>query len=1123
MGKKINLSKKTVTEDKNGNVSITSKVTVSVRPTDNNDLTTKLYVDNAIAQASIGGEVEIEESIAKRLNNIEKKLEIQSTIIKDVEGKLINVENKRITINEIRGNSYIENGIIKTVENKDGLKLIVNPNDTTNLFRFSNEQIYKKEICKNRVSGDPYYITSPNSCILSSTPGRTIKLYSDNLIPIEYGERYMTCYKSTSNDTTLSFVICYDEQLNLLLDVNDIGTYVESYNGYIQRKDTAYSYPDRVKYIQLGFRTLPIAEDYEVNSSLIEASDNIYFDVFDIGFYKANNVNDVKNVINSKYINLHYYSNNDNILKIKELNYLNDEYADRLYNKNNNLIYEKNCIKTIINGDERIIESKDFSLHENVLSFYILINDRIQQSNEIGDNGIILCNRFNYNKDIMNLNIEGIDYINKDNVSFNSLNSCDLYRGFVVHINKTDLIEQSIEGFRAKLKEWYNEGNPLTIISQGIKETYNVCDLSFDELPSNINISVNSIVKPQINIETFESNLLNQVDTNISKLENITHNLANQYNYIDLQNMCLLSEELLKTNKSINEIIQEKKRVIIDGSYELNERIILTGSGYKLVGINDNSGFIQTTPGECVIQLGDEGIACTGSIIDNISLSGKTKREDKKTGSGILIDFAYGCTIKNVNITNCGGYGIEGLNNSSANGCWIFKFIDCRISYNVMGGVYLKHVNDTQNNDIVFDRCTIQGNGGYYDENGTLQLGSSKITVENALVDYGHGIDISGAGIKILNGDVEGNGGIGIKINEGYCSGITITGNYLEPNRLTNIYLCKSGVKDNLYINGNFFMEAGTDKYKLGKYYIEDGLAEIKYFNTQLYDKTHVLNISKNASNLPIMQNSIYENLNCLYDISDMKGPLNFKVTMGYKSIIEHGNMTFSLVLGDLKSRIIDPRCNKNTLLSNVCSINSVANNEITLNEALNILDDSWTHLIIHIHDYEYEYEGGFTNNNDIVIEKSNVIITDNTITLNNLSSNNLNKIPKTTHVCAHKLETVGNTASLYQYSRIPVSTEYDNEVVDFNSLMNMKKFSEGRRYFKTIRMWGTPYSYNHTNHIMNYLKIERTDMAYVYDNSELDELIKHNYMRIFIASNCTYVTYKNNKYYKEDGTEYTF
>jgi hypothetical protein len=318
-------------------------------------------------------------------------------------------------------------------------------------------------------------------------------------------------------------------------------------------------------------------------------------------------------------------------------------------------------------------------------------------------------------------------------------------------------------------------------------------------------------------------------------------------------------------------------------------------------------------------------------------------------------------------------------------------------------------------------------------------------------------------------------------------------------------------------------MEAGTDKHKLGKYYIEDGLAEIKYFDTQLYDKTNVINVSKNASSLPIIQHDIYENLNCLYDVSNIKGPLNFKATMGYKSIIEHGYMSFSLVLTDLKSRIIDPRCNKNTLLSNVCSINSVANNEITLNEALNILNDSWTHLIIHVHDYEYEYEGGFTNNNDIIIEKSNVIITDNTITLNNLSSDMLNKIPKTTHVCAHKLETIGNTATLYRYSSIPVSMEYDNEVVDFNSLMNMKKFSECRRYFKFIKVWGSSYDYKHTNHIMNYLKIERTDMAYVYDNSELNELIKHNYMRIFIASNCTYVTYKNNKYYKEDGTEYTF
>ena len=53
MGKEVDLSKKTITEDKDGNALITGKLTSSVQPTDNNDLTTKLYVDNAIATSCI--------------------------------------------------------------------------------------------------------------------------------------------------------------------------------------------------------------------------------------------------------------------------------------------------------------------------------------------------------------------------------------------------------------------------------------------------------------------------------------------------------------------------------------------------------------------------------------------------------------------------------------------------------------------------------------------------------------------------------------------------------------------------------------------------------------------------------------------------------------------------------------------------------------------------------------------------------------------------------------------------------------------------------------------------------------------------------------------------------------
>ena len=49
MGKEIDLSRKTITEDKDGNASISGKATVSAQPTDNNDLTTKKYVDDIAA------------------------------------------------------------------------------------------------------------------------------------------------------------------------------------------------------------------------------------------------------------------------------------------------------------------------------------------------------------------------------------------------------------------------------------------------------------------------------------------------------------------------------------------------------------------------------------------------------------------------------------------------------------------------------------------------------------------------------------------------------------------------------------------------------------------------------------------------------------------------------------------------------------------------------------------------------------------------------------------------------------------------------------------------------------------------------------------------------------------
>ena len=54
MSKEIDLSRKTVTEDKDGNALITGKISTEGAIVDAKDLTTKEHVDNAIAQASKG-------------------------------------------------------------------------------------------------------------------------------------------------------------------------------------------------------------------------------------------------------------------------------------------------------------------------------------------------------------------------------------------------------------------------------------------------------------------------------------------------------------------------------------------------------------------------------------------------------------------------------------------------------------------------------------------------------------------------------------------------------------------------------------------------------------------------------------------------------------------------------------------------------------------------------------------------------------------------------------------------------------------------------------------------------------------------------------------------------------
>lgn len=110
MGKEINLSKKTVTEDKNGNVLVTGKVTVSVQPTDNNDLTTKSYVDDAIAQASIGGgDCDLTELQAKEDEGLNTEDKTIVGAINELETDIFNAVSKIIEFDVYKADKeYVE-------------------------------------------------------------------------------------------------------------------------------------------------------------------------------------------------------------------------------------------------------------------------------------------------------------------------------------------------------------------------------------------------------------------------------------------------------------------------------------------------------------------------------------------------------------------------------------------------------------------------------------------------------------------------------------------------------------------------------------------------------------------------------------------------------------------------------------------------------------------------------------------------------------------------------------------------------------------------------------------------------------------------------------------------------
>lgn len=610
-----------------------------------------------------------------------------------------------------------------------------------------------------------------------------------------------------------------------------------------------------------------------------------------------------------------------------------------------------------------------------------------------------------------------------------------------------------------------------------------------------------------VDLSNYQSKQDNGLTTTNKTIVGAINELNPYINYIKNDKYYLLSEELAKSNKTISEIIMEKRRVLIDGVYRITDTIILSGSGFNIKGIG-NAKIIQTTPGKAAFQLGDNGVAFSGAHISDLIIEGNRDTETSRTGSGILVDFAYGVKFSNIYVYHCGGYGLECKNESNKNGLWIAKFDKCTFSYNYKGGVYFNHSNGTQFNDISFYLCTIQANGFKTNADGTCSRPSG---ASEALENYGDGLSVSGTGISIIGCDSEGNGSAGIRLNNGYKSGITITGNYLEPNYLTNFYITKSII--DFFCKGNYMMSSGN--YKLGRYYIENNVNEYDLVNTQFIDNKRLLNTDNHIKIFTQAHNNSQDS----YYTFDKTFDSNFKITMKYKSLINHGYMSFGLIYRNQKERkVLSTRINKSTLKSNVCKIQSVNNNVITLDSNLVATDSTWTKLYIHCHSNNLpEYKGTFgwvigTESKSLLIDSADVNISNNTITLSNLSASNLEMIKKCTHVTL-QIPNNNGSESIFDYIQIPVSTDKYNTLVYYNSTLQTDDFAEAKEIIDYCGIWGMPSNYNNANHIIDYLKLEQTDIVYIKE-TDLNKISNpYNNMTVFTLDTHKYLTYYNGQY----------
>lgn len=143
----------------------------------------------------------------------------------------------------------------------------------------------------------------------------------------------------------------------------------------------------------------------------------------------------------------------------------------------------------------------------------------------------------------------------------------------------------------------------------------------------------------------------------------------------------------------------------------------------------------------------------------------------------------------------------------------------CGFNSNGKNGIYGKHGDNGQKNDIKIKGCSF-GSNGYDATRAASGLALTDITI-------GHGINLSGTSLAITESEFALNGNTGIFINSGPCSGVYTNGNYFEKNYLADVYI-STGVaasyRHNLFISPSSYYEERSTPIGpewLGRVYVE--------------------------------------------------------------------------------------------------------------------------------------------------------------------------------------------------------------------------------------------------------------------------------------------------------------